>query len=207
MHTVAQERRGRKAFWMVLLLMLSAVLAACGGSATTESGEADSGAAAEPSAGPEERVASFFSDFGAAMSDPEIGTESKQTEWAETLAGYATPDQREEALTAMSDALSEFGSMTQMLEEQTGQTDLDIRMQMEFADIATELVSETDTAAEVSLVGGMVKMELVGDDVEQLGEMAGMLNQEVPITEMFGDMDSFPMSKIDNVWYIDDLNR
>ncbi|NOK60618.1 MAG: hypothetical protein GFH27_549297n217 [Chloroflexi bacterium AL-W] len=212
MHTVTQEQQGPKTFWMVLLLfMLSAILAACGGgNATTdtpESGEADGGSVAEASEGPEERIASFFNDFGTAMSDPEIGMESKQTEWAETLANYAPPEQREEALGAMTDALSEFGSITQMLEEQTGQTDLDIRMQMEFTDIETELVSETDTTAEVALAGGIVKMELVGDGVEQLGDMAGMLNQEVPISEMFGpDMESFPMTKIDNVWYIDDLN-
>src|SRR5687768_13067852 len=70
----------------MLLVLVLALLAACGGPGGSTTG-----------AGPEQRIKDFTSDFSAALNDPDIGQPAKQEEWANKLAGYFRPADKEKA--------------------------------------------------------------------------------------------------------------
>jgi hypothetical protein len=63
--------------------------------------------------------------------------------------------------------------------------------------------------SQVELLDGVISMRPVGSDVEELGEMAAMLTQEVPLSEFFGDAGNesrfVDLQQIDGVWYMLDV--
>jgi hypothetical protein len=185
----------------IAALMLAMLLSACGGAGSTPA------ATPVPVATPEERVKGFFDTFSAAINDPEISDPARQSEWVERLVDFAPPAEREQASSQLASSLAEFGGMN--LGEMIGQEGLDIRLEMTFAITETRLVEESGDRAQVEVVNGMISMQPVGADVEQLGEMAAMMTQEVPISEFFADSDNadrlINLVKIDGVWYLEEV--
>lgn len=196
-----QIQRSRRLYLIIAALMLAMLLSACGGASSTPA------ATPVPVATPEERVRGFFETFSAAINDPEISDPTRQSEWVERLVDYAPPAEREAARGELAGSLAEFGSMN--LGEMIGQADMDIRLEMNFAITETRLVEESAERAQVEIVDGMISMQPVGADVEQLGEMASMMTQEVPISEFFSDSDNadrlIDLVKIDGVWYLEEV--
>jgi hypothetical protein len=122
-----------------LAVFLFTLLVACGAPAAQTP--------ATPPESPEDRVKSFFATFSQALSDPEISTEAKRNEWIDTLTNYATPDNKEDARTAITNTLDEFGSFD--IATLTGQTGLDVRMEITFAITETRLAEENGDRAKV----------------------------------------------------------
>lgn len=180
----------RRIMLAVTALMVALVLAACGGAATP------------PAETPEDRVKSFFATFSDAINDPEISDAAKQAEWVDRLVAFAPPDDQAGARESIQTALSEFGSFN--IAEMMGQPDLDVRMDVRFAITETQLVSEEGNRAVVEVVNGTITMQVVGDDVAALGDMATTFNQEVPISEFFSDSTQIELRLVDNVWYLVD---
>lgn len=183
-------------------LLLALMLSACGAASTSSPSQAP----AAPVESPEERVKGFFATFSSAISDPEIGDEARQAEWVDRLVDYAAPAEQAQARTELAASLAEFTGMD--LGEMTGQPGLDVRLEMNFVITETRLVEESGDTARVEVLDGLLSMRPVGADVEQLGEMADMMTQEVPIGEFFNDAGNddriIDLVRVDGVWYIVD---
>ncbi|NJN15158.1 MAG: hypothetical protein HC822_02075 [Oscillochloris sp.] len=190
---------------LLLSILLVFALGACG-----TQGPNAPGAVAEPAApveSPEDRVKGFFTTFSEALNDPEIGEETRRAEWIDRLTAYSAPDQQTAARSEIETTLAEFGGFD--IAELTGQTGLDVRMEIDFAITETRLAEENGDTAKVELLEGAISMKPVGADVEQLGEMAAMLTQEVPISEFFGEAGDesrfIDLQRVDGVWYLMDV--
>ncbi|NJM05630.1 hypothetical protein HC891_04680 [Candidatus Gracilibacteria bacterium] len=108
-----------------------------------------------------------------------------KAEWTEKLAAYAAPNDQESARTSIASTLGEFTGLD--IGEMTGQTNLDVRMDVRFNITETRLAEESGDNATVEIVAGTIVMKPVGEDVEQLGEAAAAFNQELPISDFFGE--------------------
>ncbi|MFV9507311.1 MAG: hypothetical protein AB4911_22395 [Oscillochloridaceae bacterium umkhey_bin13] len=187
--------------WLLGTVLLAALLSACGGGSA---GGGPAPTATPVPIPPEERVKSFFDTFSQAINDPEISDPARQTEWVEQLAAYAAPAERDAVKEELTASLAEFTGMD--LGALTGQPDLDARIEITFNITETRMVSETADQAIVEVVDGIVSMKPVGADVAQLGEMAAMMTQDLPISDFFADTGNedrqIELVKVDGVWYL-----
>lgn len=193
--------RLRRRFTLLLVpLLLAALLSACGGGTAA----VPPTATPIPVVPPEERVIGFFTLFSEAINDPAITDPARQAELVDQLAEYAAPAERDAVREELATSLAEFTGMD--LGEVTGQPELDVRLEIRFDITETRLVTETLDAATVEVVDGMVSMQPVGADVAELGEMAAMITQEIPISEFFADTGNedrlIELIKVDGVWYL-----
>lgn len=214
----------RRGLCVVLLTLALAALAACGGAPGT-GGSSGSAATAAPTAvptavptptpeaeDPETRVKGFFSDFSSALNDPKITEAATQEEWATKLSNYAEPSTQTKTKETFQKTLADFSKATDQLSQLTGQQNLDIQFKFAFNNIETKLDEKTDTSAKVSLTGGTVKMELVGKDVDKLGDAAKQVSREMPVDEFMKSTNSknagvINLKLVDGTWYITDLTN
>lgn len=225
----------RRALFAVLLALALGALAACGGGAPSSGGTGGTGgstgnaATAVPTAAPtavpteaptptpqaddpETRVKGFFSDFSSALNDPKITEAATQEEWATKLSNYAEPSAQAKTKETFQKTLGEFSKASGQLSQLSGQQNLDIQFKFAFNNIETKLDEKTDTSAKVRLTGGTVKMELVGKDVDKLGDAAKQVSREMPIDEFMKSTNSksagvINLKLVDNTWYITDLTN
>ncbi len=197
---------------MVLGLTLAA-LAACGSAptgGTGGTGSAGSEPTAAPAVGPDVRVKEFFTVFGEALGDPALGEEAKQEEWAGKMAAFALPKDQDKAKTEIKKTLKQVGDAFNGMNQAVAAQNLDVKLQIGFKDIATTIQEQSGDTAKVGLTGGVMKVELVGADVEKLGDVAKQTNQEMPLTEFLKSSGSkstegFNMKQENNTWYFADL--
>lgn len=189
----------RAPLWVLGLVMV-ALLSACG--------NAGSDTPAAVMVDPETRVVNFFNTFSEAINDPTISEAATQETRIEELLTFIVPADRDEARAELQGIVTDMGgtNMGQMV----GDENLDIRMQVTFNLTETLLVSETDDQAVVEMVDGNVSMQVVGEDIDELGEMSGMLNQELALSDFFGPNQAdrqINLQEIDGVWYLENPFR
>lgn len=207
-------KRGLLALMLTLALV---ALAACGGSPGTGGGSTGGAATAAPTAAPEAadpetRVKGFFDDFSAALNDPKITEAAAQDEWAGKLAEYAVPDEQTKAKETFKKSLGDFSKAIAQIGQLAGGQNVDLHLKFAFNDIKTKLEEKTADTAKVRLVGGTVKMELTGKDVEKLGDAAKQVNREMTLEEFMKsssnkDAGLTSLKLVNGTWYITDLTK
>ena len=212
----------KRGLFALLLTLVLVALAACGGGAPTGGtggGSTGGAATAAPTAAPtavpaaedpETRVKGFFNDFSAALNDPKITEAAAQDEWAGKLANYAVPDEQAKAKETFKKSLGEFSQAVGQIGQLAGGQAMDIHLKFAFNNIQTKLEEKTADTAKVRLVGGTVKMELVGKDIDKLGDAAKQINREMSLEEFMKSSNSqnsgvTNLKLVDNTWYISDL--
>ncbi|HEU4322160.1 MAG TPA: hypothetical protein VFS21_03340 [Roseiflexaceae bacterium] len=214
-----RSRVARYGLIAMLLSLMLAALAACGSAPTGTGGTGGTGGTASeptaaptaaPAAGPDVRVKDFFGVFGDALSDPDLGEEAKQDEWAGKMAAFALPADQDKAKTEIKKTLKQVGDAFNGMNQAVAAQNMDVKLQISFKDVATEIQEQSGDTAKVGLTGGVMKVELTGADVEKLGEAAAQANQEMPLTDFLKQSGSkstegFNMKLENNTWYFADL--
>lgn len=90
---------------LLLALFVVLLLAACAGAPDTVGRQTDQGEGANT---PEDAVEGFFEDLRTALNDPELRREEVRSSWAEQLARYFTPYERDDQRGVLRSALANF---------------------------------------------------------------------------------------------------
>lgn len=206
-----RSRAARTSLLAVLLSLVLAALAACGSAPTGSTGGSTSAPTAAPAVGPDQRVKDFFGVFGDALSDPELGQEAKQDEWAGKMAAFALPADQDKAKTEIKKTLKQVGEAFSGMNQAVAGESMDVKLQISFNDVATTIEEQSGDTAKVKLTGGVMKLELTGDDVAKLGDVATQANREMPLADFLKESssgkssDGFNMKLENNTWYFADL--
>src|SRR6266545_2496019 len=111
--TIEDRRSRMEDGWLFsilrLVLIISAVLlalAACGVAPDDANRQDESGGGSRY--GPESVAEHFFKDLQDALKDPALADDTTRSKWAEKLAEYFAPNERDDQRTALNTSLSSF---------------------------------------------------------------------------------------------------
>lgn len=143
---------------------------------------------------PEVVTESFFEDLQRALQDPNLHQEETRSFWAERLAGYFAPAEREVQRVALQRALASFaGGLRQLADDETAI--------FEFRGFKpVEKVSDDGERALVRLPSASISMTLMR--TTERGSFV-FYEQTIGLSEVIGRPDgTVPVVKIDGRWYL-----
>jgi hypothetical protein len=181
--------------WSLASALLLA-LAACGAAPGEQTPQAD--AAGGSRFGPESVAENFFKDLRDALKDPALADDAGRSKWAEKLANYFAPNERDEQRVAMNAALSSFADGLKQLEAEQTLT-LDLR----FTNV--EKISDDGERALVRPVNGAgnASIYLLIAHVNDRGLVVPEFEQEIGFEKITGRSDgAVPTIKIGDRWYL-----
>ncbi|GIW01984.1 MAG: hypothetical protein KatS3mg058_3387 [Roseiflexus sp.] len=163
-------------------------LAACTAAPTAD--EADVGGGFSPEAVTE----SFFEDLQRALRDPNLHQEEVRSFWAERLAGYFAPVERDAQRIALRRALASFASgLRQLADDETAIFELRGLQ-------SVEKVADDGERALVRLPSAMIAMTLVR--TTDRGSFV-FYEQSIELSQVIGRSDgTVPLVNIDGRWYL-----
>ena len=135
--------RATRLLFVVLLL----ALAACGAAPGDAVSQAD--LAGGSRFGPESVAENFFKDLRDALKDPALADDAGRSKWAEKLANYFAPNERDDQRVALRDALDSFV-------QGLGRLDSSERLTLEVRFDNFQKVSETDDRALIRPINGSI---------------------------------------------------
>lgn len=167
-----------------LVCLLALLLASCGQAAPAESEAASPGGV-----NPESVTESFFDDLGAALKDPALRTANAREQWADRLADYFAPNERDDQREALGLALDSFAAD---MRELTPQEQLLIEIRYD----NIRKLSDDGATALVEPVNGRIYLQVMRDDYITH-------ERETPLSDIIGRADgAVPTVKIGNDWYL-----
>jgi hypothetical protein len=181
--------------WLSLVMLVIA-LAACGAAPGDAATQAD--AAGGSRFGPESVAENFFKDLRDALKDPALANDSTRSKWAEKLANYFAPNERDDQRAAMHTALSSFTDGLKQLDA-TQTLILDLR----FTNV--EKVSDDGQRALVRPVNGPnnASIYLQIAQTNDRGVVIPEFEQEIGFEKITGRPDgAVPTIKIGDRWYL-----
>jgi hypothetical protein len=181
--------------WLSCLALLLA-LAACGAAPGDATPQAD--AAGGSRFGPESVAENFFKDLRDALKDPALANDAARSKWAEKLANYFAPNERDDQRAAMHAALSSFTDGLKQLDPAQTLT-LDLR----FTNI--EKVSDDGERALVRPVNGAnnASIYLLIAHTDDRGVVIPEFEQDIGFEKITGRSDgAVPTIRIGDRWYL-----
>jgi hypothetical protein len=179
-----------------ILVIVMLALAACDTAAGAATPQADSGGGSR--FGPESVAENFFKDLRDALNDPRLADDSQRSKWAEKLANYFAPNERDDQRVAMNTALSSFA-------DGLGQLDANqiLTLDLRFTNVVQ--VSGDDERALVRPVnnGGNASIYLLIAHTNDKGVPIPEFEQEIGFEKITGRSDgAVPTIKIGDRWYL-----
>ncbi len=143
---------------------------------------------------PESVTESFFEDLQRALRDPNLQQEEARSFWAERLAGYFAPAERDTQRVALRRALASFASgLRQLADDETAIFELRGLQ-------PTEKVADDGERALVRLPSASISLTLVR--TTERGSFV-FYEQTIGLSQVIGRSDStVPLVKIDGRWYL-----
>lgn len=143
---------------------------------------------------PEAVTESFFEDLQRALRDPNLQQEEARSFWAERLAGYFAPAERDTQRVALRRALASFASgLRQLADDETAIFELRGLQPV-------EKVADDGERALVRLPSASISMTLVR--TTERGSFV-FYEQTIGLSQVIGRSDStVPLVKIDGRWYL-----
>jgi hypothetical protein len=181
-------------FIVVTLTLLA--LVACGAAPGDTTSQADSGGGSR--FGPESVAENFFKDLRDALKDPALADDAARSKWAEKLANYFAPNERDDQRTAMNAALSSFTDGLKQLDTAQMLT-LDLR----FTNV--EKISDDGDHALVRPVNGAnnASIYLLIAHTNDRGVVVPEFEQEIGFEKITGRSDgAVPTIRIGDRWYL-----
>jgi hypothetical protein len=143
---------------------------------------------------PEAVAQSFFEDLRSALKDPELANDDRRGEWAERLAGYFAPNERDDQRIALRTALDSFVAGLGELDPTSEKLTLEVRFD------SVEKVSESGNRATVRLVNGSIYVLITRASDNGV---ATLYQDDVGLDRIFGSPDgSIPVIRIGRTWYL-----
>lgn len=180
-----RSTKPRSIFWYVF-----AVCFLVGCTAVPATDEAGLGGGFSPEAVTE----SFFEDLQRALQDPNLRQEETRSFWAERLAGYFAPLERDEQRVALRRALASFANgLRQLADDETAIFELRGLQPV-------EKVADDGERALVRLPSASISMTLVR--TTERGSFV-FYEQTIELSQMIGRSDgTVPLVRIDGRWYL-----
>jgi hypothetical protein len=181
--------------WLSFVTLLVA-LAACGAAPGDVASQAD--LAGGSRFGPESVAENFFKDLRDALKDPALADDAGRSRWAEKLANYFAPNERDDQRAALHAALSSFTDGLKQLDA-TQTLTLDLR----FTNV--EKVSDDGERALVRPVNGAnnASIYLLIAQTTDRGVVIPEFEQEIGFEKITGRSDgAVPTIKIGDRWYL-----
>lgn len=188
--TIPQPSAARLARVAALLAVLLLALAGCALSPQETPSQID-----QPGGGvnPEFVTQSFFEDLGSALKDPQLADDDKRGAWAERLAGYFAPVERDNQRIALGSALDSFASGLGKLEDNESLT-LELRFER------VEKISETNDRARVRPVNGSIYVLITRSTA---AGVVTLYEDNVSLDKIIGGDDgAVPVVRIGRTWYL-----
>jgi hypothetical protein len=180
---------GRWSFVIALAGLALSLLTAC---ATTPGSSAAQAPTGGGSLSPEAVAQSFFEDLGAALADQKLADEQQRGAWAERLAGYFAPNERDDQRIALRAALDSFATGQDELEPNE---DLTFELKIE----RLEQVEQTGDHAMIRPVNGAIYVLITR--TTSFGTQ-NLYEETVPLEKIIGNNGSVPVIRIGRSWYL-----
>jgi hypothetical protein len=177
---------------VLALLVVAALLALAGcslGQAEAPQQDIQSGGGISP-----ERVAEdFFDDLGNALKDPQLANDDKRSQWAERLAGYFAPSERDDQRIALRSSLDSFVAG---LGELDPNEDLTLELRME----GIAKVDESGDRATVRPINGSIYILITRT---ANGGVSTLYEDTVALDKVIGGQDgAVPVVRIGRSWFL-----
>jgi hypothetical protein len=148
--------------------------------------------------GPQILAENFLKDLRDALHDPALGDETTRSRWAEKLANYFAPNERDDQRVALNASLAGFAD---------GQTKLDVGQTLTL-DLRFTSVQKIADDGERALVrpvngGANASIYLLIARTNDRGAVVPEFEQEIGFDKIFGrDDGAIPAIWIDDRWYL-----
>jgi hypothetical protein len=182
--------------FVALCIGFTLLLVACGAAPGDATPQADSGGGSR--FGPESVAENFFKDLRDALKDPALADDAARSKWAEKLANYFAPNERDDQRTAMNAALLSFTDGLKQLDAAQTLT-LDLR----FTNV--EKISDDGERALVRPVNGNnnASIYLLIAHTNDRGVAIPEFEQEIGFEKITGRSDgAVPTIRIGDRWYL-----
>ncbi|MBK9714699.1 MAG: hypothetical protein IPO81_25850 [Kouleothrix sp.] len=190
MTTSSQPSAARLALLAALLVALLLALAGCAMPRQETPSQID-----QPGGGvnPESVTQSFFEDLGSALKDPQLADDDKRGAWAERLAGYFAPAERDDQRIALGSALDNFASGLGKLEDNESLT-----LELRFERVVK--ISEANDRARVRPVNGSIYVLITRSTT---AGVVTLYEDNVSLDKIIGGDDgAVPVVRIGRTWYL-----
>jgi len=181
--------------WMRRACVLVCVLLVCGACspASEQAAQQLDDPAGGSRFGPESVAENFFKDLHDALQDPKLADDATRSRWAEKLANYFAPNEREDQRVALSTALDDFVSGRGRLEQNESLT-IDVR----FGDVVK--ISENGNRALVRLTDASIYI-LITRTTDR--GFVTLYEDDVPLSKIIGDTNgAVPVIRIGRTWFL-----
>jgi hypothetical protein len=141
---------------------------------------------------PDAVAKSFFEDLSNALKDPQLSDDKRRGEWADRLAGYFAPNERDDQRIALREALDSFINGLGKLESNEHLT-----LELRYEDV--EKIAETSDRAMVRPINGAIYVLITrttNTGVQNLYE------ETVPLDRLIGNDGAVPVIRIGRTWYL-----
>jgi hypothetical protein len=182
--------------YIAIISIVALALAACGAVFGDTATPVDSAGGSR--FGPESVAENFFNDLRDALKDPALADDAARSRWAEKLANYFAPNERDDQRAAMNASLSSFTDGLKQLDG-TQTLTLDLR----FTNV--EMVSDDGERALVRPVNGTgnASIYLLIGQTNDRGVIIPEFEQEIGFEKITGRPDgAIPTIKIGDRWYL-----
>jgi hypothetical protein len=148
--------------------------------------------------GPQVLAENFLKDLRDALHDPALGNDTVRSKWAEKLANYFAPNERDDQRVALNTALASFAD---------GQTKLDLGQTLTL-DLRFTSVQKIADDGEHALVrpvngGADAGIYLLIARTNDRGVVVPEFEQEIGFDKIFGREDgAFPAIRVGDRWYL-----
>jgi uncharacterized lipoprotein YajG len=185
----ASKRLFEKSLVVILVILLALAGCALPSNQTTVRGEQTAGSDLPP-----DRVAeNFFDDLQRALKDQQLASDDKRGQWAEQLASYFAPSERDNQRIALRSMLDNFVAGL-------GELESNEQMTIELKFDGVETVSENGNRALVRLVNGSINVLITR--TTEAGAVT-LYKDDVPLAKIIGgENGTVPVVRIGRAWYL-----
>jgi hypothetical protein len=172
-----------------VLLTLVLLLTACTGTPNPSAAEVPVGGG---SISPEAVAQSFFDDLREALSDAKLTDDQQRGAWAERLAGYFAPNERDDQRIALRAALDSFTAGRGKLDQNE-----DIKLELKIERL--ENVEQSSDRALIRPVNGEIHV-LITRTTD--AGIQNLYEQTVPLEKIIGNDGTVPVIRIGRSWFL-----